>query len=110
MFVFSTHTHMARMRDTARKSTGGRAPRRDLATLAARRPVRSTGGVKKAEHRRLIVNPEPEPEDVSGAAFTGHAQPEADVGTKRLPSMADLKSLLKKCKRPKTSDAVFKQE
>jgi len=41
---------MARTKQTARKSTGGKAPHKTLATKAARRSVPSTGGVKK-RHR-----------------------------------------------------------
>ncbi|EIW71114.1 hypothetical protein TREMEDRAFT_37572 [Tremella mesenterica DSM 1558] len=39
---------MARTKQTARKSTGGKAPRKQLATKAARKyPEAATGGVKK---------------------------------------------------------------
>lgn len=38
---------MARTKQTARKSTGGRAPRKQLATKAARKSAPATGGVKK---------------------------------------------------------------
>ncbi len=41
---------MARTKQTARKSTGGKAPRKQLATKAARKAAPITGGVKKA-HR-----------------------------------------------------------
>ena len=37
----------ARTKQTARKSTGGKAPRKDLATKAARKSAPATGGVKK---------------------------------------------------------------
>ncbi|KAM9714939.1 histone H3.3A-like [Dama dama] len=37
----------ARTEQTARKSTGGKAPRKQLVTKAARRSAPSTGGVKK---------------------------------------------------------------
>jgi hypothetical protein len=37
---------MARTKTTARKSTGGRAPRKQLATIAARRSAPATGGVR----------------------------------------------------------------
>ena len=39
--------HMARTKQTARKSTGGKAPRKQLATKAARKSAPATGGVKK---------------------------------------------------------------
>ncbi|CAO2603264.1 Histone H3.3 [Lemmus lemmus] len=38
---------MAHTKQTARKSTGGKAPRKQLATKAARKSAPSTGGVKK---------------------------------------------------------------
>lgn len=38
---------MARTKQTARKSTGGKAPRKHLATKAARKTGPATGGVKK---------------------------------------------------------------
>ena len=37
---------MARTKQTARKSTGGKAPRKQLATKAARKSAPATGGVK----------------------------------------------------------------
>ena len=44
--AFSTEA-MARTKQTARKSTGGKAPRKQLATKAARKSAPATGGVKK---------------------------------------------------------------
>ena len=38
---------MARTKQTARKSTGGKAPRKQLATKAARKSAPVAGGVKK---------------------------------------------------------------
>ncbi|KAG6491895.1 hypothetical protein ZIOFF_046836 [Zingiber officinale] len=38
---------MARTKQMARKSTGGKAPRKQLATKAARKSAPATGGVKK---------------------------------------------------------------
>ena len=43
---------MARTKQTARKSTGGKAPRKSLATKAARNSAPSTGGVKKPHRYR----------------------------------------------------------
>ena len=43
---------MARTKQTARKSTGGKAPRKQLATLAARKTSRDAGGVKKPRRFR----------------------------------------------------------
>ena len=43
---------MARTKQTARKSTGGRAPRKQLATKAARKSAPATGGVKKPHRYR----------------------------------------------------------
>ena len=45
---------MARTKQTARKSTGGKAPRKQLATKAARKSAPATGGVKKP-HRYCHV-------------------------------------------------------
>ena len=39
-------------RTTARKSTGGKAPRKQLATKAARKSAPATGGVKKPHRYR----------------------------------------------------------
>jgi histone H3 len=52
---FLTHTHilaMARTKQTARKSTGGKAPRKQLAVKAARKSAPATGGVKKPHRYR----------------------------------------------------------
>lgn len=43
---------MARTKQTARKSTGGKAPRKHLATKAARKTKPSFGSVKKARRYR----------------------------------------------------------
>ena len=43
---------MARTKQTARKSTGGKAPRKQLATKAARKSHLETGGVKKPHRWR----------------------------------------------------------
>merc|ERR1712083_247566 len=43
---------MARTKQTARKSTGGKAPRKQLATKAARKSAPATGGVKKTHRYR----------------------------------------------------------
>jgi histone H3 len=43
---------MARTKQTARKSTGGKAPRKQLATKAARKTAPATGGVKKPHRFR----------------------------------------------------------
>ena len=48
---FNTRT-MARTKQTARKSTGGKAPRKQLATKAARKSAPATGGVKKPHRYR----------------------------------------------------------
>ncbi|XP_024401740.1 histone H3.3 isoform X1 [Physcomitrium patens] len=56
--VSSTSPHrfpsvrMARTKQTARKSTGGKAPRKQLATKAARKSAPTTGGVKKPHRYR----------------------------------------------------------
>lgn len=46
---------MARTKQTARKSTGGKAPRKQLATKAARKSAPSTGGVKKPHRYRYVI-------------------------------------------------------
>ena len=46
---------MARTKQTARKSTGGKAPRKQLATKAARKSAPATGGVKKP-HRYYLIS------------------------------------------------------
>ena len=46
---------MARTKQTARKSTGGKAPRKQLATKAARKSAPATGGVKKVLVMRLCM-------------------------------------------------------
>ncbi|XP_071263399.1 histone H3-like [Salvelinus alpinus] len=43
---------MARTKQTARKSTGGKAPRKQLATKAARKSAPATGGMKKPHRYR----------------------------------------------------------
>lgn len=47
---------MARTKQTARKSTGGKAPRKQLATKAARKSAPSTGGVKKPHRYRYFMS------------------------------------------------------
>ncbi|CAM9209735.1 unnamed protein product [Phaeothamnion confervicola] len=47
-----TNKAMARTKQTARKSTGGKAPRKQLATKAARKSAPATGGVKKPHRYR----------------------------------------------------------
>lgn len=49
---YSSSTIMARTKQTARKSTGGKAPRKQLATKAARKSAPATGGVKKPHRYR----------------------------------------------------------
>ena len=48
----SLNLKMARTKQTARKSTGGKAPRKQLATKAARKSAPATGGVKKPHRYR----------------------------------------------------------
>merc|ERR1712010_249147 len=57
MGIYCTHhtpssLKMARTKQTARKSTGGKAPRKQLATKAARKSAPATGGVKKPHRYR----------------------------------------------------------
>jgi len=46
------HSTMARTKQTARKSNGGKAPRKQLATKAARKSLPANGGVKKPHRWR----------------------------------------------------------
>ena len=48
---------MARTKQTARKSTGGKAPRKQLATKAARKSAPATGGVNNNNNNNLLVFP-----------------------------------------------------
>ncbi|KAB7502447.1 histone H3.3 [Armadillidium nasatum] len=50
-FSFSQRK-MARTKQTARKSNGGKAPRKQLATKATRKSAPDTGGVKKPHRYR----------------------------------------------------------
>nr|XP_029724373.1 histone H3 [Aedes albopictus] len=50
--LFYIQLAMARTKQTARKSTGGKAPRKQLATKAARKSAPATGGVKKPHRYR----------------------------------------------------------
>ena len=50
--VAALRIEMARTKQTARKSTGGKAPRKQLATKAARKSAPATGGVKKPHRYR----------------------------------------------------------
>ena len=50
--LYSIQIAMARTKQTARKSTGGKAPRKQLATKAARKSAPATGGVKKPHRFR----------------------------------------------------------
>ncbi|MEQ2234714.1 hypothetical protein ILYODFUR_034316 [Ilyodon furcidens] len=50
--ISSHAANMARTKQTARKSTGGKAPRKQLATKAARKSAPATGGVKKPHRYR----------------------------------------------------------
>jgi histone H3 len=50
--LHSPNKNMARTKQTARKATGGKAPRKQLATKAARKSAPATGGVKKPHRYR----------------------------------------------------------
>ncbi|XP_004621990.2 uncharacterized protein LOC101546773 [Sorex araneus] len=52
LYGFGGRSAMARTKQTARKSTGGKAPRKQLATKAARKSAPATGGVKKPHRYR----------------------------------------------------------
>ena len=46
---------MVRTKQTARKSTGGKAPRKQLATKAARKTAPIAGGIKKPHRYRYTI-------------------------------------------------------
>ena len=46
---------MARTKQTARKSNGGKAPRKQLATKAARKSAPTAGGVKKVKFHVMLI-------------------------------------------------------
>ena len=50
--IIDIDSTMARTKQTARKSTGGKAPRKTLATKAARKSAPAQGGVKKPHRYR----------------------------------------------------------
>lgn len=50
--VFARNGTMARTKQTPRKSSGGKAPRKQLATKAARKSAPAAGGVKKPPRYR----------------------------------------------------------
>ena len=52
IIVKNSQRNMARTKQTARHSTGGKAPRKQLATKAARRSAPTQGGVKKPHRYR----------------------------------------------------------
>jgi hypothetical protein len=52
LLFIPTYLTMARTKQTARKSTGGKAPRKQLATKAARKSAPTVGGVKKPHRYR----------------------------------------------------------
>ena len=67
---------MARTKQTARKSTSGKAPRKQLATKAARKSAPATGGVKKPVTETEgdgtgVVAPRPAGVDMATAATPG---------------------------------------
>jgi histone H3 len=45
--IYAKNNTMARTKQTARKSTGGKAPRKQLASKAAKKSAPATGGLKK---------------------------------------------------------------
>ena len=65
---------MARTKQTERKPTGGKAPRKALATKAARRSAPTTGGVKKPSmHNAAPASLETLSSTVSSIMFVGRA-------------------------------------
>ena len=66
---------MAHTKQTARKSTGGKAPRKQLATKAARKNTPATGGVKKPHRYRPGTVALREIPEIHGAADPQAALP-----------------------------------
>ncbi|KAL2500999.1 histone H3.3 [Forsythia ovata] len=64
---------MARTKQTARKSTGGKAPRKQLATKAAHKSVPTTGGVKKPHRYRPDMLPFMKSDFKTDLRFQSHA-------------------------------------
>uniref|UniRef100_A0A8U7N712 Uncharacterized protein n=1 Tax=Corvus moneduloides TaxID=1196302 RepID=A0A8U7N712_CORMO len=62
---------MARTKQTARKSTGGKAPRKQLATKAARKSAPATGGVKKPHQSKHCGTGQRDPAGPSGGGGGG---------------------------------------
>ena len=81
---------MARTKQTARKSTGGKAPRKQLATKAALKIVPSTGGVKKPHRYR--------PGTVALCEIR-HYQKSTELLIRKLPFQRLLRELLRTSKQ-----------
>ena len=62
---------MARTKQTARKSTGGKAPRKQLATKAARKSAPATGGVKKPHRCADLSGPGADNMNLEGRSLLG---------------------------------------
>ncbi|KAJ3033335.1 histone H3.3 [Rhizophlyctis rosea] len=69
---------MARTKQTARKSTGGKAPRKQLATKAARKSAPQTGGVKGRSIAESLENISSEDEEELGGNFQETTEKEWD--------------------------------
>jgi Core histone H2A/H2B/H3/H4 len=74
---------MARTKQTARKSTGGKAPRKQLATKAARKSAPATGAHAprlllhlQLWHRQLLWKPARQASRLSGLALTARPLPQ----------------------------------
>eukprot|EP01083_Nonionella_stella_P166644 557752_1 len=63
---------MARTRQTARKSTGGKAPRRQLASKAARKSAPTAGGVRKPHRYRSAHEHDSSSDDEDEVAVMNH--------------------------------------
>ena len=89
--VIPTH---ARTKQTARKSTGGKAPRKSLATKAARKSAPATGGVKQPTPKEGHLEPESESEsesDLKLPLFSTNDQEASAVVNPRLPTDSERK-------------------
>jgi len=87
--IIDIDSTMARTKQTARKSTGGKAPRKQLATKAARKSAPATGGVKKPHRYR--------PGTVALREIRRH-QKSTDLLIRKLPFQRLIREIAQDCK------------
>ena len=76
---------MARTKQTARKSTGGKAPRKQLATKAARKSAPSTGEIWRQGRGARACHPLLRDEETAAALFGGMARRGTRAASGRRP-------------------------